>query len=132
MSSKERLRILLVDDNLDIINVLKRGLASLGMDVTTFSDPEAALAGFKPGQYDAIVLDVRMPKMTGFEVARGIWKQEPKASICFLTAFEIFRKEAEKIFPSLKSYCFVKKPIQASELAAHIRLHLQHKLEENC
>ena len=124
MSTEVKLRVLVVDDEKDIVDTLKRGLNLSGFSVDVFTDPEEALANFKPNYYDAIILDIRIPKINGFELARQIWKQEPKAEICFLTAFEIFRFEAERVFPTMKSFCFVKKPILPSELAAHIKTHL--------
>ena len=94
-----------------------------GLSADSFTDPEEALAHFKPNVYNAIILDVRMPKMNGFQLAREIWKIDPKANICFLTAFEIFKGEAEKVFPNFGSHCIIKKPILPSELADHIRTH---------
>src|ERR1051326_5419204 len=107
MSTEVKLRVLVVDDEKDIVDTLKRGLNLSGFSVDVFTDPEEALANFKPNYYDAIILDIRIPKINGFELARQIWKQEPKAEICFLTAFEIFRFEAERVFPTMKSFCFV-------------------------
>ena len=123
MSTRDGFRVLIVDDNLDITSVMQRGLPALGIEVTAFNDSEEAIANYRPRYYDAIILDVRMPKMTGFQVARSIWKQDPSANICFFTAFEIYKPEAERIFPSLKTYCFVKKPLTPAELASHIRSH---------
>jgi DNA-binding response OmpR family regulator len=126
MSAEERLRILLVDDEKDIVAVLSKGLVPHGFTVDSFNDPEEALSKFKPDYYDAIILDIRMPKMNGFELARAIWKQDSKAEICFLTAFEIYKPEAERVLPTMKSHCFIKKPILASDLANHIRTNISY------
>jgi len=116
-------RILIVDDEQDITSVLKQGLEKAGFEVETFNKPEEALSHYKEDYYDDIILDVKMPGMDGFQLAREIWKIENDASICFLTAFEIFKEEAEKVFPSLDKHCFIKKPIGIYDLVAHIKSH---------
>lgn len=64
-----------------------------------------------------------MPEKTGFDLARDIWQLDEKAQVCFLSAFEIYEDEAKKIFKSLKTHCFVKKPILPSALIAHVEKH---------
>jgi two-component system alkaline phosphatase synthesis response regulator PhoP len=60
-------RILVVDDEPDITLTLKAGLESVGLfDVDAFNDPESALKCFKPDFYALILIDIMMPKMSGF------------------------------------------------------------------
>ena len=54
-------RIAVVDDEVDITAVLKKGLELHGFAVDIFNDPQAALASFKPGVYDLMIIDIRMP-----------------------------------------------------------------------
>jgi DNA-binding response OmpR family regulator len=117
-------RILLVDDEQDILHVLKQGLETSGYSVDSFGDPKKALSDFKPEYYHAILLDIRMPNVNGFELARAIWQQDEKAQICFLTAFEIYEQEAKMVFKDFKTHCFVRKPISAKVLAQHVQKHL--------
>lgn len=65
-----------------------------------------------------------MPGISGFELARAIWDKDPDARICFLTAFEIYQREAEKVFPNFKQHCFLKKPMPAKNLAEHLKNHI--------
>lgn len=124
-SSPEQPRILLVDDEPDITAVLKTGLERLhGYSVDAFNDPDQALSQFKPTHYHAILLDIRMPNMTGFELARAMWERDPVARVCFMTAFEIYQQEAQKVFRDFKQHCFIKKPMSAKALAEHIEEHL--------
>lgn len=120
----DRLKVLLVDDEADIVYVMKKGLEQHGFDVDSFTDPVKALSHFKPNDYAAIVLDVRMPGMSGFSLAQQIWAQEANASICFLSAFEHYEAEAKFVFTDFKSHCFIKKPIMPRDLAKHIQEHL--------
>lgn len=118
-------KILLVDDEQDITIVLKQNLEEMhGYFVDAFNQPDRALSDFKPKFYDAILLDIRMPSMSGFELARAIWEKDPGARICFMTAFQIYEGEAKKVFKDLKQHCFIKKPIPTKALVEHIERHL--------
>jgi DNA-binding response OmpR family regulator len=117
-------RILLVDDEFDIATTLKMGLEMQGFQVDTFTEPRLAIEKFKPEYYDLCLIDVRMSGMSGFDLARNFWLVDPKAKVCFLTAFEIHEFEANKVFKSLNTKCFLKKPISAKKLAAHVHSHL--------
>jgi two-component system, OmpR family, response regulator ChvI len=114
-------RILLVDDEMDIISVYKEGLSRDGFRVEGYSDPEKALLDFKPGAYDLVILDIRMPKMNGFELCREIRKQDDKVKICFLTAFEIQKTEFEKVLPSIKVNGFIAKPVHIGDLYSTVQ-----------
>ena len=63
-------RMLLVDDDPDVVEVLRRELKVKGLQVDAYTSPEEALQSFKPGVYDLAILDIRMPAMTGFQLYR--------------------------------------------------------------
>jgi DNA-binding response OmpR family regulator len=112
------LRVLLVDDEPDIVSVLKQGLKLKGFEVDGFTDPRKALEQFKPDYYDLVVTDIKMPIMNGFQLCRKIREQDESVRFYFLSAFDIYAKEAETMFPTLGSKCFIKKPIRYEDLAA--------------
>jgi two-component system capsular synthesis sensor histidine kinase RcsC len=114
----------MVDDEHDITTVVSRGLEQRGFRVTIFNNPVEALNHFKPQTFDIILLDIRMPQMTGFELARAIWKTDENAKICFMTSFEIYEQEAAAVFPSLRTPCFLRKPMGLDQLAKHIHTQL--------
>ncbi|MGI0025014.1 MAG: response regulator [Nitrososphaera sp.] len=122
-------RLLVVDDEPDIANVLKKGLENEGFDVKAFTDPVEALNGIGAGQYDMAILDIRMPKMNGFELYRKLKARDEKIKICFITAFEIYHEEFKKVFPRVRISCFVTKPITISALAKTIREEIELKDE---
>ena len=109
-------RVLIVDDEADITDALKAGLEHRGFKVDTYNEPIEALGHFKPEVYDIAILDIRMPKMNGFEPYREMRKVDGKASVCFLTAFDVHRDEFEKMFPDVKVKAFLKKPITIDNL----------------
>lgn len=113
-------RVLIVDDEKDITGSLKMGLTRRGLKVDTYNDPVEALQKYKPGSYDLIILDIRMPGMSGFELFREIKKVDPAVKVCFLTAFEVYMGEFKKLFPDMTVDAFLRKPIGISELASQI------------
>jgi CheY-like chemotaxis protein len=120
-------RILVVDDEQDIALVIKRGLEQAGFDVETFTSPKQALDGYKPGQYDLLLLDINMPEMNGFELFRNIKKKDGKVKVCFITAFEIYYDEFRRVFPKLHVNCFIRKPATIAELAKAVHEELARK-----
>jgi two-component system, OmpR family, response regulator len=117
-------RVLLVDDEPDITDVLGKGLQKYGFEVAGFNSPSSALQNYKPAGYDFILLDIKMPELNGFELAKSIWKIDPDARICFLTSFENYEQEAAAVFPSTKHRCFLRKPMTIERLASHIQTQL--------
>ena len=113
-------RILIVDDEDDITESLKRGLQRLGFSVDAYNDPAVALANFKSTKYDIAILDIRMPKLNGFELYREMKKIDGQTTFCFLTAFDIHQSEFEKVFPDMSVKTFLRKPISISLLATKL------------
>ena len=111
------MRVLLVDDDPDIVDVVKRGLEMRGLPVDAFVDPEKALQAFRPDTYDIAILDVRMPKINGFQLYREILKRDDKVRVRFFTAFEEFREEFKRAFPDLVERRFIKKPTTIGKIA---------------
>jgi DNA-binding response OmpR family regulator len=76
--------ILLVDDEPDITFTLKDILEyNKGLKVYTFTDPTVALKYYRINFYDIKILDIKMPKMDGFELYTKIIEKDPKAKICY-------------------------------------------------
>ena len=84
-------RISIVDDESDIALTLKSVLEYNEFIVDMFNDPILALQNFEPDFYDLIILDIKMPKMNGFDLYEQIRKIDNKVKVCFLTAWSDFR-----------------------------------------
>ena len=69
-------RILVVDDEPDLTMVCSLALQYHGFKVDTFNDSQEALSNFKPAYYDLVILDIKMPKMDGFELYEKIKKKD--------------------------------------------------------
>src|ERR687885_735709 len=124
MNNDKKKRILLVDDEYDIALAFKISLENNGFTVDTFNDPEEALSNFKAGLFDLLLIDVKMPKMNGFELYEKIEKIDNKAKVCFITAFEVYYNSLRELFPTVEVDCFIKKPIRTDDLVERIMMEL--------
>ena len=79
-------RILVVDDEYDISFTIKVVLEQKGFKVDSFTDASEALENFMTCLYDLVILDVKMPTMSGFSLFKKIRELDDKVTICFLTA----------------------------------------------
>jgi DNA-binding response OmpR family regulator len=119
-------RILVVDDEPDLTQVSTLALEYHGFKVDSFNDPQEALSKFKPGLYDLIILDIKMPKMDGFELYHEIKKKDNNAKVCFLTASELYYEEFRKEeYCALDRNLFIQKPIDNEDLVKEINKMLK-------
>jgi two-component system response regulator CpxR len=65
-------KILVVDNEVDITLIIKEGLEPRGFYIESYNDPQLALQEFKPGFYDLMLVDIRMPKVNGFKFYREV------------------------------------------------------------
>jgi DNA-binding NtrC family response regulator len=110
--------ILAVDDELDIVNLIKQSLDMSGFKVRTFMDALAALKHFKSNfrYYDIVISDIRMPGMNGYEFIKHVKKINRKVKTVLMSAFEINDKEFHNLLPDIKIDAFIQKPFSIQQL----------------
>jgi two-component system, OmpR family, response regulator ChvI len=114
-------KILIVDDEPDLTSAFDMILKMNGFEVDTYNDPLLALYNFKPDSYGLALLDIRMPKMNGFELYKKINDIDKKLEVCFITAFEDYREEFTESFPELEeAKYFIRKPKAIEDLVKHV------------
>ena len=123
-SAKTKNRILIVDDEPDITESFGLALEDSGFEVDKYNDPAVALASFKPNVYGLLILDIKMPKMDGFELYDKIKKIDNKVKVFFVSAFDIDRVAISKKYSDLKIENFLPKPIQIPELIKRVEEQL--------
>jgi DNA-binding NtrC family response regulator len=111
-------KLLIVDDNPDTVQVLKQGLLKNRFLVHEFTNPEEALQNFKSNSEDYCLLlsDIRMPALSGIQLARKVKEINPKVKVVLMTSFEIRDNEFSKVFPSTQVDGFAQKPIRIKDL----------------
>jgi len=112
-------KILVIDDEVSILEVVKLGLEEAGFKVDTFFDPIEALNSFSEGKYDAVLSDINMPEMSGLEVLRRCKKINPESLVILITAYSSIDSAIEAIRGGALDY--IRKPFRMEELI--LRLH---------
>lgn len=111
--------ILLIEDEKNLLSVIKLNLEMDGYNVVAFDNGETAWQKFKNEQYSLIILDVMLPGMDGFELCRNIRKIDKHTPILFLTA----RGDAEDRINGLKLGAddYLVKPFHLEELLLRVK-----------
>jgi two-component system alkaline phosphatase synthesis response regulator PhoP len=111
--------ILLIEDEKNLLSVIKLNLEMEGYDVVAFDNGEAAWQKFRNTHYSLIILDVMLPGMDGFELCRNIRKTDKQTPILFLTA----RGDAEDRITGLKLGAddYLVKPFHLEELLLRVK-----------
>ena len=111
-------KLLVVDDDTDIVQVLKMGLLKNRFLVDAFTNPEEALQSFKSNAetYSLLLSDMRMPALSGIQLARKVKEINPNVKVVLMTAFEIRDEEFSIVFPSSRVDGFLQKPITIRDL----------------
>lgn len=102
-------RILVVDDESDTCLVLKNVLEEGRFIVDSFTDPLLALKNFRSSLYDLLLLDIKMPTMSGYEFFIRVRKIDNKVKVCFLTALSEYH-----------DYLGFKKNVSSEEWEKHV------------
>lgn len=114
-------RVLIVDDEPDLTLLYRLSLELAGFKVETYNDSSEALSNFRPGSYDLIILDIKMPVMDGFSLYEELKKKDSNAKICFLTAGEMYHQQYRlDKYNSLERNLFLRKPISSEDLIKEI------------
>jgi two-component system, OmpR family, sensor histidine kinase VicK len=121
-------RIFLVDDDYDHTITFKVGLEIAGFEVDAYNDSTIALSNFKPNYYDLLLIDIKMPKISGFELSEKLLKVDDKVKVWFISAHEVYYKTLKKEVPSkLKETILnhiIQKPVEIDNLVKQIKAEL--------
>jgi CheY-like chemotaxis protein len=114
-------RVLFVDDEDALGRVAKKGLEKFGYVVTTFVSPIDALERFResPGDFDVVVSDLTMPKMTGIDLARHVHEIRPDMPLILCSGFGTRAHETRGKQAGVKK--FLEKPVYPDKLGWAIR-----------
>ena len=110
--------VLLVDNEPDVTYAIRTVLEDNGFE--SFNDPVLVSETYKSNYYDLVILDIKMPKMDGFQLYDCIRQKDQKTKICFLTASEMFyeslRHARNLLGDVLGEEYFIQKPAKTDQL----------------
>jgi len=111
-----------VDDELELASLFKAFLKNEGYDVISFTDPVLALEYYKEtvDKHSLIITDLRMPGISGIDLAKSIRQINSKIKIFLMTAFESKDLEDEEYFINARIDLLIQKPVRFSHLRAMI------------
>ena len=113
------MKILIVEDEVNVSEVLKRGLTEGGYETDTAFDGKQGLTMAQGGNYDLIILDVNLPLMNGLDVCKEIRKKDEQTAVLMLTALSM----SDDVVAGLEAGAddYLAKPFRFNELYARIK-----------
>ncbi len=122
------MHILIVEDEIGIMQFLQQGLEEEGYQITTASDGAKGFELVQNHQFDLILLDWMLPKMTGLELCKAIRIKDKKTPVLFLTAKDTIQETIEGLQSGANDY--IKKPFSFEELVERIKVHFRNSEDE--
>ena len=114
----DKSKIFVVDDEESLRTVLSTELTSEGYDVQTAADGDDAIGVLGKEKFDLILLDIKMPRVNGFEVLKYVKEKQPATKVVMLTAFADLKNAIES--KKLGAEDFVSKPYDLVDLLTTI------------
>ena len=119
------MKILLVEDEIDLNNIVTKYLKKNGHSVDSVFDGEEALDYLEYGEYDLVILDIMMPKINGFEVLKELRSRKNHTAVLILTARDSADDKVKGLDMGADDYLI--KPFDFNELSARIRAVVRRK-----
>jgi DNA-binding response OmpR family regulator len=117
------MKILIVEDEVGISNFLKQGLEEEGYEISLAFNGSDGLTLAQTNNFDLILLDWMLPKLTGIEVCKAIREENKQIPILFLTAKDTVQETIEGLKSGANDY--IKKPFSFEELLERIKIHFR-------
>lgn len=120
-------KVMVVDDEVDIVFVVRRYLEKWGFSVDTFTNPNNALQTFKahPDRYSIALLDIHMPEMHGIALGNLMLKVKPNMNIVIMTAYEIEPDDLATNLPTIKRDDILQKPFKLVQVCSAIKKYVK-------
>jgi len=123
------MHILIVEDEAGIVQFLQQGLEEEGYQITSASDGLQGFELIQQQQFDLILLDWMLPKISGLDLCKAIRKKDSTTPIIFLTAKDTVQETIEGIKAGANDY--IKKPFSFEELVERIKIHFRNQNEQD-
>ena len=122
MTSDHLLSVLIVDDEMELASLYREYLETKGYETISFTSPLLALEYYKSNakRFTHVLTDLRMPEMSGIELACQIRKLDETVKIFLITAFELNDLNMDKGFTSAGIEMVIQKPVHLKNLKQHL------------
>ena len=129
MTSNHPLSVLIVDDETELASIYKKYLGLSGYDVVSFTDPLLAFEYYKENtqRFTHVLTDLRMPSISGIELASKIRKLNSKVRIFLITAFTVDDFINNKDYVDSKIEMVIEKPVRLNTLREYLNLDYSEK-----
>jgi two-component system, OmpR family, response regulator ChvI len=114
-------RVLLVDDEPDVVYLVKTALERNGFEVDAYTDPVLALHNFRTDTYRLLLLDIKMPRIDGIELFKKMEKEDDRVRVCFFSASDHLTSNYKNLFQDPGRFLFISKPISIPEMTRRIK-----------
>lgn len=114
-------KILIIDDEKDLLILLKKYLTQKGYSITTCDNGKDGIAAYKKRRFDIVITDIRMPGINGVEVIKTIEKMDDKAKFLIITGYSITGEITDLINTSKKVHGYIFKPFKLEHLEERIK-----------
>ena len=114
IAQKEKLEVMVVDDEPIVGKRLKPALAKYGYDVEVFDNPLKAIDRFDQKEFDVVVTDLRMDDLNGIEVLEHVTAKSSKTKVIFITAYATVENAREALVKG--AFDFIAKPFKPNDL----------------
>jgi DNA-binding NtrC family response regulator len=119
-------KIMVIDDEIDILLVIRKVLEKWGFAVDTFSNPLYAYEIFKksPERYSLVLVDVRLLEISGISLAVMLRQVRSDIKILIMTAYDVTLKEINADAPEAKPLEILSKPFQYDTVCTAVKRHV--------
>ncbi len=124
-ATQPRARVLVVDDEADLVRILQFGLQAIGYQVETASDGQEALKKAREAKPDIILLDLMLPKLDGYKVCRLLKFDERYKNIPIIILSARTQEGDQLLAMEMGANRFITKPYDFSEVLSHIETLLK-------
>ncbi len=125
---QKKIKLLLVDDEVDFLNSLAKRLGKRDFDLTTATEGQLAIKAAKKGKFDVAILDMKMPGMDGMEVLQILKKKHKFLEVIILTGYGGIDSAVEAT--KLGAYAYLEKPYDFENLLEVLKKAFENRLRK--
>lgn len=124
IKDKNDIRILVVDDDVEVADTVKEFLSKSGYSATAVYGGREALTRFREGDFQLVITDLKMPEIDGIDLLQTVKEIDSKVSVVVITGYGTIESAVKAI--KLGAYDFIQKPLRLREL----RIIVERALEK--